>query len=120
MENIYDLLRLDSVRNLSVSSEINEFFRNSLYNSNGGRDLDIAGRVAGQNSWIFRLNCFLSGRDFINYVKMRINALPYRVRITRRVRREATSSVVMAVTSRRQLITRYSNVVGVFAAIIRL
>lgn len=73
MENIYDLIRLDSDRYISSSSEINKFFRNSLYNYNDSRDLDIAGCVAGQNSWVFRPNSFLSGRDFINYVKLRIN-----------------------------------------------
>lgn len=65
------------------SKDICVYFRNLLHNSNDGRDLDLTGKVHDQNGWLFRPNNFISGRDFINIIKLRINALPSRVRLTR-------------------------------------
>lgn len=84
--SIHKHLEHDPGQFLDSSKAIREFFKTSLYHSNDGRDLDLASRVAGQNTWIFRPNNFLTGRDFINFIKLRINALPSKVRLTRGVR----------------------------------
>lgn len=66
--------------------QIAEFFRTSLHRSYDGRDLDLSGDIKDQNSWLFRPNGFICGRDFINFNKLRINALPLRFRLTRGTR----------------------------------
>lgn len=82
-DSILKYLRLGDGSLVSNSKDICVYFKNLLYNSNDGRDLDLAGKVNGQNSWLFRPNNFISGRDFINFIKLRINALPSKVRLTR-------------------------------------
>lgn len=81
-DSILNYLKLGDGNLISNSKDICSYFKNMLYNSNDGRDLDLAGRVNGQNNWL-RPNNFISGRDFINFIKLRINALPSKVRLTR-------------------------------------
>lgn len=47
------------------------------------KDLELANYIPLQNNWLGMTNNFISGRDFINYIKLRINALPSRVRVSR-------------------------------------
>lgn len=54
-----------------------------LYASFDGRGLRESGRVPQQHIWITEGSRFLSGRDFVNSVKLRINALPTRSRTAR-------------------------------------
>lgn len=60
-----------------------EYFKKKLYVANDGKDLILAATVPTQNQWLSYTNQFISGRDYINYVKFRINALPSRVRVSR-------------------------------------
>lgn len=68
---------------ISTGHDINLFYQRELYGGNDGKDLNFAGKVTGQHRWLLKSNRFLSGRDFINLVKLRINALPSRVRMSR-------------------------------------
>lgn len=54
-----------------------------LYKSNDGRPLERSRDVICQHRWITDGNLFLSGRDFVNMNKLRINAIPLRSRMAR-------------------------------------
>lgn len=62
---------------------IDEYFRRKLINSNDGKDLELARFVPSQNNWLVSTNAFIKGRDFIHFAKLRVNALPSRVRVSR-------------------------------------
>lgn len=55
---------------------IADYYKRKLWISNDGKGLASAGTVPPQDHWINYTNRFISGRDFINYIKFRINALP--------------------------------------------
>lgn len=54
-----------------------------LHSSNDGRPLLNSRDVVGQHRWITDGNQFVSGRDFIQMNKLRINAIPLRTRMAR-------------------------------------
>lgn len=60
---------------------ISNYLKNKLYQSNDGNDLTLTSTVPSQNFWINMTNNFIGGHDFINYIKLRINALSSRVRV---------------------------------------
>ncbi|CAK9834488.1 Retrovirus-related Pol polyprotein from type-2 retrotransposable element R2DM [Anthophora retusa] len=63
--------------------QINRRWAEKLYLSVDGCALKESRKVPQQHQWIAEGNRFLSGRDFINLCRMRINALPTRSRTTR-------------------------------------
>ncbi|CAL7932861.1 unnamed protein product, partial [Xylocopa violacea] len=67
----------------SSNSLLARKWSNLLYNSPDGAGLRESVRTPGQNSWIGDGTMFLSGRDYINFIKLRFNALPTRSRTTR-------------------------------------
>lgn len=54
-----------------------------LHDSIDGRRLKDSRKVPQQHQWITEGNRFLSGKDFINSIKLRINALPTKSRTSR-------------------------------------
>ncbi|KAF8774012.1 Retrovirus-related Pol polyprotein type-2 like protein [Argiope bruennichi] len=54
-----------------------------LYASVDGSALRASGKTAGQHTWISNGTFLVSGRDYINMIKARINALPTRTRTAR-------------------------------------
>lgn len=50
-------------------------FSDKLKHSNDRKDTVLANRVSGQNRWLELLTRFLRGHDFVNFTKLRINAL---------------------------------------------
>ena len=58
-------------------------WRDILYSSIDGRGLRESAKVPQQHQWITSGNRLLSGRDYINSIKLRINALPTRSRTSR-------------------------------------
>ncbi|CAD6238435.1 GSCOCG00012534001-RA-CDS, partial [Cotesia congregata] len=56
---------------------------NILHNSNDGKALSDSRGVVQQHRWITDGNLMVSGSDFINMNKLRINAIPLRVRLSR-------------------------------------
>lgn len=65
----------------NTGGDINRYYADALYRSNDGRDICVRDLLS--HSWIFDCNRFVSSRDFINYIKLRINALPSKTRLTR-------------------------------------
>lgn len=54
-----------------------------LHSAIDGIALKESGKVPQQHNWVTLPNHFLSGKDFLNSIKLRINALPTRSRTTR-------------------------------------
>ena len=63
-------------RILRSGSEIDEFWSECLYKSFDGRPLRGSRSVKTQHMWIGEPTRFLSGRDYVNMCKLRINAMP--------------------------------------------
>lgn len=68
---------------LKTSDAIKKMWSQKLYNSVDGGGLREAAQVPYAHRWIREPTKLLSGRDFINCVKIRINAFPTRSRTTR-------------------------------------
>ncbi|GBO39965.1 Retrovirus-related Pol polyprotein from type-2 retrotransposable element R2DM [Araneus ventricosus] len=66
-----------------LTADVNKFFAAKLYNSVDGLALSESAKVPKQHNWVASFNRFLSGRDFINLVKTRINCLPTASRCAR-------------------------------------
>lgn len=62
---------------------IDKYFKSKLLNSNDGTDLVLADSIKGQNNWIDQPTNFIKDHYFVNYCKLRVNALPTRVRTSR-------------------------------------
>lgn len=82
LAKIDKFLRMDDIA-FNSKILISNYFKQTLYNSNVGRDLSLANSVPSQNKWLDVPNGFISGRDFINYVKLRVNTFPSRVCVSR-------------------------------------
>ena len=77
-------LRLrDGDQQINTKEELSKRWAAVLYKCTDGKALAESAKVAGQNRWIQDGNLFVNGRDFINMVKLRINALPFRSRTSR-------------------------------------
>lgn len=54
-----------------------------LYTSNDGRALSESKKVPSQHQWVTEGTRFLSGKDFINMIRIRVNAMPTKSRTSR-------------------------------------
>lgn len=79
-ERLKDHRKATTIESLT---DIKSHFAATLYNSNDGRPLKESRGVEFQHAWITDGTKFLPGRDFIHMNKLRINAIPLRVRTTR-------------------------------------
>ncbi|CAL7932761.1 unnamed protein product [Xylocopa violacea] len=68
---------------LSTTALVDKRWAGALHDSFDGRALKDSVKTSHQHQWTGEGNRFLSGRDFINAVKLRINALPTRSRTSR-------------------------------------
>ncbi|CAL7932962.1 unnamed protein product [Xylocopa violacea] len=68
---------------LSTTALVDKRWADALHDSFDGRALKDSVKTSHQHQWTGEGNRFLSGRDFINAVKLRINALPTRSRTSR-------------------------------------
>lgn len=68
---------------LDSNIKVKQRWARLLYSSVDGAPLKDSSKVPQQHSWIIEGNRLVSGRDYSNMVKMRINALPVRARIIR-------------------------------------
>ncbi|GBN90260.1 Retrovirus-related Pol polyprotein from type-2 retrotransposable element R2DM [Araneus ventricosus] len=59
-----------------LTCDVNKYFAEKLYNSVDGLALRESNKVPKQHGSVGSANRFLSGTDFINLVKTRINCLP--------------------------------------------
>ena len=70
------------------SRQIGARWASLLFKSADGKGLRESNRVKHQHNWVKEGTRFLSGRDYLNSIKLRINALPTRSRTTRGRRRD--------------------------------
>lgn len=82
LDRVDNLLKFDDSY-FNNKTLIADYYKSKLLASNDGNDLCLAPTVPSQNNWLNFTNHFISGHDFINYIKLRINALPSRVRASR-------------------------------------
>lgn len=68
---------------LRTAKELDRMWSEKLYSSVDGGPLCRSAEVRGQHGWVGAPTRFLSGRDFVNCVKTRINALPSLSRTSR-------------------------------------
>lgn len=82
---ISQLNRMVLLDGLSLVTKSREeaFWKKRLYASIDGSALRPSRKVEGQHRWVSDGSNFLSGKDFINIVKTRINALPVLSRASR-------------------------------------
>lgn len=71
------------VSSITTSLDPESMMREALYASVDGSSLRDSSGVPSQHSWIGSPTLFLSGKDYINCNKLRINALPCRSRVSR-------------------------------------
>lgn len=62
---------------------IEKWWAKRLHESIDGGALKEAGKIPQQNRWVMEGTKFLSGRDYVNCIKLRINALPTKSRTSR-------------------------------------
>lgn len=65
------------------------FWRNKLYAMTDGRELRESYKASASTAWIDRASHRIPGRDYVQYHRVHVNALPSRVRTTRGRRTEA-------------------------------
>ncbi|GBO40179.1 Retrovirus-related Pol polyprotein from type-2 retrotransposable element R2DM [Araneus ventricosus] len=75
-------LRERAARGL-LTCDVKKYFAEKLYCSGDGVALSESARVPRQHDWVGAPTRFLSGKDFINLVKTRINCLPTASRCAR-------------------------------------
>lgn len=78
----------DQGRTINTMTLYKRRFADLLYNSNDGRPLEKSRGVNGQHRWVVDGDLFVSGRDFVNMNKLRINAIPLKARMARGQPRE--------------------------------
>ncbi|GBM23942.1 hypothetical protein AVEN_205824-1 [Araneus ventricosus] len=66
---------VDRVKNIQITNNPKTYFSEKLYQSVDGRALSECAKTKNQNDWVKSRNRFLSGKDFINLIKTRINRL---------------------------------------------
>lgn len=74
---------LDSGVDICDNDKLEMRWAKLLHQANDGKALKESSKVPQQHQWVTAPNRFLSGRDFINITKLRINALPTRSRTSR-------------------------------------
>ena len=75
---------------LRKKEDIERRWSGILYSSVDGMALRDSAKTKGQNSWIGDGTRFVSGRNFVNFMRLRINAMPTRSRLSRGRRRDRT------------------------------
>lgn len=70
-------------QNLRSGKDIEAYWSRKLYESVDGAGLRDAGKCKQAHRWLREPSKLLSGRDFVNLVRLRINALPTRSRTSR-------------------------------------
>lgn len=78
-----DRCQATGVNALVSRQAIDSYWANRLHMSVDGSGLREAGRYAPQHGWVVQPTRLLSGKAYLNGVKLRINALPTRSRTTR-------------------------------------
>lgn len=73
----------DGVNELTSRSKIDSYWANRLHLSVDGSGLREAGRFVPQHGWVVQPTRLLTGKAYLNGIKLRINALPTRSRTTR-------------------------------------
>ncbi|CAL7932866.1 unnamed protein product [Xylocopa violacea] len=73
----------DERQELDHRDKIEKRWAKLLHSSVDGKALNESRKVLTQNQWVLDGTRFLSGKDFINSVKLRINALPTKSRSSR-------------------------------------
>lgn len=68
---------------INTKSEYRKRLAQLLYKSNDGRPLLRSGEVTNQHRWVTDGTAFVSGKDFLRMLKLRINAVPLRARTAR-------------------------------------
>ncbi|KAG8174322.1 hypothetical protein JTE90_000999 [Oedothorax gibbosus] len=74
---------LERAIGVTISGTPKSFWSQKLMQSIDGAGLAESWKTPGQNAWMHGRNLFLNGRDFINSVKLKFNALPARSRCAR-------------------------------------
>lgn len=74
---------LEGRDDLDSVAKLEQRWAKILHSSNDGKALKESRKVPQQHQWITDGSRFLSGRDFVNMTKLRINAMPSRSRTTR-------------------------------------
>lgn len=74
---------------LASSKEAVRWWSQALYSSVDGFELRECGKTNISSSWVYG-GMALSGRDYVQYHHVRINALPTRIRTSRGIRRQTT------------------------------
>lgn len=82
LEKSVKRLRIGSM-DIDRLAKLNKKWSDNLHTSVDGKGLEDSRKVPQQNSWVNDGTRFLSGRDYINSIKQRINALPSRSRTGR-------------------------------------
>lgn len=70
-------------QDIASVEQLRERWARILHSSIDGKALKESAKVPQQHQWVTDGNRFLSGKDFINAVKLRINAMPTRSRTSR-------------------------------------
>ncbi|KAI9586017.1 hypothetical protein GQX74_001864 [Glossina fuscipes] len=70
-------------RLLASTADINEFFNQKLYSAVDGAGLRESNRHGQAHRWVREPTAMLSGKDFLNCVRTKINALPSTSKTTR-------------------------------------
>ncbi|KAL7300075.1 hypothetical protein TKK_0007085 [Trichogramma kaykai] len=60
-----------------------KYWASLLHQANDGKELSECARVRASHSWVDRNSAALSGRDYVHFHHVRVNALPTRVRTSR-------------------------------------
>lgn len=68
---------------LDSTQSIKEWWAMNLHSSIDGKGLRESYKIPQQHRWVIDGSHFLSGRDFISGIKLRINAMPTRSRVSR-------------------------------------
>lgn len=76
-------LRLDGAMTLTKADHISKMWADRLKNAIDGKGLAEASKVPQASRWVAEPSKLLSGRDFINALKIRFNAWPTRSRTSR-------------------------------------
>ncbi|GLV46632.1 hypothetical protein CBL_20907, partial [Carabus blaptoides fortunei] len=73
----------DQGQKITTPSDISKRWASKLHESVDGAPLKLSNKVPQQHKWVTEPTTFLSGADYVNLCKIRINALPSRSRCSR-------------------------------------
>lgn len=73
----------DNHTTIESADQLKAKWAHQLHSSNDGRALKESRKVPFQHRWVTEGNRLLSGKDYLNMIKLRINAMPTRSRTSR-------------------------------------